>query len=198
MPDGCLLVIGLRESRRLRWLKFRAAVLEAGFVELQGSPGVFMVLDKKGQTCGLLVVHVDDGAWAGARKEFEQAKRELRALINIKVEKDASFEILGPCVEQAEEGIRVQQWDYVAKITPIMVPLVGRKCKDAPLTPQERTQYLSVARQLSWPDRATMPGLCYRASELQQRANKATVADLLKVNAVKKVVQQMARDDARL
>ncbi len=35
-------------------------------------------------------------------------------------------------------------------------------------------------------------------SDLQQKANKATVADLLQVSAVLKVAQQMARDGACL
>ena len=155
---------------------------------------MFMVLDKNGQICGMMVVHVDDGVWAGQGREFEQAQKKLRSLINIKVEKNGSFEILGRHVEQTQEGIRVQQWDYVSKITPITVPAVRRKCKDAPLTPQERTQYLSVTQQLSWPARTTMPGLCYRISELQQKANKATVNDLVQVNSVLKVAQQMGRD----
>ncbi len=86
--------------------------------------------------------------------------------------------------------------NYVAKITPITAPAARRKCKDALLTPQERTQYLSVTQQLSWPARTTMPGLCSRVSELQQKANRATVTDLLQANAVLKVVQQMARDGA--
>ncbi len=88
----------------------------------------------------------------------------------------------------------MQQWDYVAKVTPITVPAVRCKCKDAPLTPQERSQYPSVTQQLSWPARTTMPGLCYRVSELQQEAKKATLADLLQVNAALKVAQQVACD----
>ncbi len=39
-----------------------------------------------------------------------------------------------------------------------------------------------------------MSGLCYRVSELQQKATKATVSDLVQASAVLKVSQQMARD----
>ncbi len=86
-----------------------------------------MLLDKNGQTCGLLVVHVDDGVWAGSGKLFDQAQKKLRTLINVKVEQ-----------EQTQEGICLQQWEYVVKINPTTVPAARRKCKDAPLTPQER------------------------------------------------------------
>ena len=78
-------------------------------MEIEGIPGTFILLDKKGQTCGMLVVHVDDGLWAGHGKEFEQAQRKLRTLINVKVEKNGSFEILGHHTEQTDEGIKVQQ-----------------------------------------------------------------------------------------
>ena len=135
-----------------------------------------------------------ESVWAGAGKEFQQAQTTLRALINVRVEKKGYVDILGRHIGQTPEGICVQEWVYVAKINPITVPAVRRKCKDVPLLPQERTQYLSVTQQLSWPGWTTMPGLCYRVSELQQKANKATVSDLLQANAVLKVAQQMARD----
>ena len=45
-----------------------------------------MVLDKNDQTCELLVVHVDDGVWAGSGTEFEQTQWKLHALINVKVD----------------------------------------------------------------------------------------------------------------
>ena len=59
-------VFGLKESPRLWWLKLRDAVLEAGFQEVKSAPGTFRVLDKAKKLVGMLVVHVDDGVWAGA------------------------------------------------------------------------------------------------------------------------------------
>ena len=66
----------------------------------------------------------------------------------------------------------MQQWDYVAQVIPITVPAVRRKFKDATLTPQERTQYLSLTQPLSWPARATMKGLCYRVSDIDRRRTR--------------------------
>jgi hypothetical protein len=86
----------------------------------------------------------------------------------------------------------------VKKITPIVIPMVRRKLKEARLTPQEMTQYLSVTQQLSWPARTTLPGLNYLVSELQQKASKATVADLARCNWVLKQAQKMSREGACL
>jgi len=79
-------VFGLKESPRLWWLKLRDAVLDAGFQEVKSAPGTFRVLDKAQKLVGMLVVHVDDGVWAGAGPTFAEVQKRLRRLINIKIE----------------------------------------------------------------------------------------------------------------
>ena len=73
-----------------------------------------------------------------------------------------------------------------------------KKLRDALLTPGERTQYLSLTQQLSWPARTTMPGLCYLVSELQQKTSNATVADLTRCNWVLRQAQEMSRNSCEL
>lgn len=44
---------------------------------------MFRFGDRKGCLCGLLCVHVEDGLWAGAGSEIQEAQSKLRSLINI-------------------------------------------------------------------------------------------------------------------
>ena len=115
-------------------------MLEAGFQELKSAPGTFVVREKSSGTCaGMLCVHVDDGIWAGQGPEFTTAQNKLRKLISIKVEKTGEFEVSGRRISQSAEGIRVDQWDYLKKLTPIPIARARRMNGAALLTPSERT-----------------------------------------------------------
>ena len=70
VPEGAIIellkgVFGLSESPRLWWLRFRQCVLAAGFIELKYAKAASVLYEDDDTICGLLAVHVDDGAWAG-------------------------------------------------------------------------------------------------------------------------------------
>ena len=205
VPDGSLLelvkgVFGLKESPRLWWLKLQKTVLDCGFTAVRGVPGVFLFKEpakgqSTGQVVGMLVVHVDDGCWAGTGPHFERAQTKLRKGLAIGKEASGTFELLGRRVTHNEHGVKVDQHDYIMKVKHIDVARVRRREKDSPLTNTERTQYLSLVQQLSWPARSTLPALCYHVSALQQRAAQATVADLVAANKALDEARSMVQRD---
>ena len=86
------------------------------------------------------------------------------------------------------------QWDYLKKLTPIPIAHARRLNGAALLTPSERTQYLSLTAQLSWPARTTLPGLSFLVSDLQQRTAEAQVKDLVRANWILRKAQEMGRN----
>ena len=114
------------------------------------------------------------------------------------MEKSGTFEILGRRLTQTKDMVVLDQHEYVRNVKPIPVSSERKKLRDALLTPGERTQYLSLTQQLSWPARTTMPGLCYLVSELQQKTSNATVADLTRCNWVLRQAQEMSRNSCEL
>ena len=186
-------MFGLKESPSLWWLELRDAVLSCGFVEVPGVPGFFALFDDSRCLIGLLGVRVDDGTWAGHGSAFKRAQDELRKLIKVKVEKNGTFEILGRRLTQKPGSVQVDQFDYVKGLRPVPMTAARRKQREAKLTPQEVTQYLSITQQLAWPARTTMPRLAYLVSYLQQRTPEATVADLTRANWVLRQAQEMGR-----
>ena len=97
--------------------------------------------EPKGDVCGLLVVHVDDGLWAGAGATFFKAKRKLLKLIDVRVEKSGTFELLGRRVTHIRTGalceIRVDQWEYVKAIKPVYIPAFRREDSNTTLLAHE-------------------------------------------------------------
>ena len=128
MPKDALIelvkgVFGLREPPRLRWLRLRKHILAPGVVESRFSPATFEIYDTKGNLCGVLNVHVDDGLWPRDGELFEQARKKVRQLISIGKEQRGSFEFLGRHITQSEDfSIRANQHEYVTNIEPIDIP----------------------------------------------------------------------------
>lgn len=88
---------------------------------------------------------------------------ESHAEFNTNVEKYRDLEVLGRHVAQSPEGIYVDQWGYLKKMTPVPISKARRQCGDSPLVPSDMAQYLSLVQQLAWPPRSTLPGLCFGA-----------------------------------
>ena len=87
VPPGSLLKLvkgtyGLREAPRLCYLRAREVLLEAGFEEMQTGRACFCVYDRSDPNevvnVGMLVLHVDDAAFAGEGPVWEKAMQHLR------------------------------------------------------------------------------------------------------------------------
>eukprot|EP00972_Heterocapsa_arctica_P073101 10797658-Heterocapsa_arctica.AAC.1 len=69
--------------------------MAAGFEEIKSCPAVFVLFDKKRNMVGLLILHVDDGLWAGQGLQFHAAQDKIRKEFSLTKEKTGTFEFLG-------------------------------------------------------------------------------------------------------
>ena len=188
-------VFGLKESPRLWWLKLRQALVDFGWEELTFATATFVLRGEDGTLCDMLVVHVDDGIWAGSGKKFLEAQSALQRMVNIKTEQASSFTllVLGREVKQTPDMIEVNQEKYVQGIKSMYIPVVRRRQPDAPLLEHEQTAYNSLVAQVAWPARSTMLGLCFDVSDLQQRSRSATISDMVRCNTVLRYARTMVQ-----
>ena len=68
-------VFGLTEAPRLWWLRIRGDLLSCGWTEVHAAAAPFILKDKSGNLCGVLVLHVDDGLLCGKGKYYEDSLR---------------------------------------------------------------------------------------------------------------------------
>eukprot|EP00972_Heterocapsa_arctica_P008692 1274821-Heterocapsa_arctica.AAC.1 len=62
---------------------------------------------------GLLILHVDDGLWAGQGLQFHAAQGKIRKEFNLTKEKNGTFEFLGrKVVQTADFSITLNQHNY--------------------------------------------------------------------------------------
>lgn len=206
VPKGALIralkgVFGLRIAPRLWWKKARADIIAAGFQELSLLPGVFLLRDKdqsgKEILVGLLVLHVDDGMHAGKGPKYDKAMEEIRKTFEVTEDKihASSFTFLGRDLEQMEDfSVKISQRQYLADLKPIQIPKSRRAEPEAPLLPHEIGDLRSLVGQLAWPAKVCYPQLSYDVSDLQQRFNIATVAELVRANAVLRTAKKLGQE----
>eukprot|EP00971_Amphidinium_carterae_P270706 5372145-Amphidinium_carterae.1 len=172
--------------------------MQAGFIEWQGFPAAFLCFDGDA-LCGCLVLHVDDGIWAGKGKAWQTCQQKVRDLINEHTsmkesQGESELLVLGRRIHVAEGEVTIDCDDYIKALKPIFVPRERRLQSTDPLTPSEKTSYMSLVAQLAWPSRVCMPTLSYLVSRLQQDTARANVGHLLHVNAVARKARQMVTD----
>ena len=205
VPDGALLqplkgVFGLKEAPRLWYLATRKKALSAGFEELKTAKSTFVVRDpSSGDPVGMLVLHVDDGCWAGSGPIFRRAQDDLRAVMNMGKEETDEFTFLGRHVRQLPDGtIEIDQYDYCRQIEAIKVPRNRRQTPDAPINDAERRDLRALLGKLIWLGRQTMPQLCYGVSDLQQKVCRAVVTDLARANTILREARTYMADGVKL
>ena len=69
----------MTEAPRLRWLRIRGDLLAFGWTEVKAAAATFILKDKRGKLCGVLVLHVDDGLCCGYGSYYEGALKELQS-----------------------------------------------------------------------------------------------------------------------
>ena len=153
--------------------------------------GAFAVYDGN-KISGVLVVHVDDGLWAGAGPAYEKAREYVRQHLNIKTERTGEFDFLGRRIKQlADKTIEVQQWKYVEDIKPIFIPASRRRKPNSLATAEEKTRFKSLIQQMSWPARSSLPGLSFDVSDMRQKSEQLTVGLMVRANNVLRAAKGM-------
>ena len=95
-------------------------------------------------------------------------------------------------------SIEVDQHAYVKQLKRIHLSAARRSQGNYPLTPKELHEYRSLAGQLAWPARETMPPLAFTVSDLQQRVGSAIVSDIALVNSSLKLALELVANNQKL
>jgi hypothetical protein len=193
----------LHEAPRLEWLRARSVVLAAGFEEIESCPAVFVLFSElricgKRAMIGMLILHVDDGLWAGQGPLYAAAKDKIRKEFNLH-ERNGTFKFLGRKVIQTSDfSITLSQHDYVKEISPIYLEPSRCKKYSLPATTDEITAFRNMITQLAWPARNTLPQIVFDISDMQQRSADVTIGTLVRANRVLRRAQQLVNANTYL
>ena len=185
---------GLKDASRQWYLKVMKCLKAAGFQKSRFDAGLFYLV-KDGQLMAIIGLHVDDFLHVGCA-EFNNAILPS-ILENFKVGKSESrsFMYTGFLLEQSENGVTIDQAQYVANIDIPTLSAERMLEKDAEMSLEE----LSVLRQmtgiLNWVTRATRPDLCFDMINLSTKFKGGVVKDL---KEAKKTLANLKQNQAKI
>ena len=141
----------MKEAPRLWYLAARKRCQEAGFEELHTAKSTFVVRNSDGTPAGMLVLHVDDGCWAGEGPAFAKAQKRLRGLLNMGKEESGDFVFLGQHVTQRSDGsIHLHQDEYIKQVTTVYIPKERHSQPESPVTEDEGKALRALLGKLIW------------------------------------------------
>ena len=172
-----------RVDAPLLWFReFQKGLLELQFTQSPFDPCLFTLQDKKGKTCGLIGIHVDDGLCCGT-PEFHAKLKLLEEKYPFGSRKTRDFIFTGLHIQQHQDySITVDQSKYVKAIEPIHVQPQRRHDPQQPVTEDERQQLRGLIGSLQYASTNSRPDLGSRLSFLQSQINHAVVQTLMDGN----------------
>ncbi len=78
-------VFGWSEAPQLLWLPIRKDLLACGWTEVKAAPATFILKNRFGKLCGVLVLHVDDVLLCGSGPTYDESLRQLQKREPLKI-----------------------------------------------------------------------------------------------------------------
>ena len=174
---------GLKDGARQFYDSVREELLKLGFIQCKLDPALFYLLTENGLS-GIICCHVDDFLHAGDQY-FEIYMNKLRTRFYAGKIEEKMFKYIGFTLKQFENGIVLDQSDYVNKMKNIIIDPVRASEKNEPLNEDEQTSYRQLIGQLNWAVQGSRPDMAFATIEMSTKLKQAKVCDL--VGAVKKI-----------
>ena len=142
---------------------------------------------------GMIAVHVDDFLHAGD-EEFERTiiPRILENLVVGKTEVN-NFTYTGFHIEQQENGIKLDQHDYLKSIELPTLDAKRMKETSSPLEPEETTILRQIMGKVNWVIRATRPDMAYDMVHISSKFHNGSIEDIKQAS---KAMSNMQRNKA--
>ena len=178
---------GLYDASRKWFLAVKAELLEMGMKPVSGDDAVF-TKHEEGQLTGLCIMHVDDFLVGGTEAFESMLNNKLKKRFSFGRTETGRFKFTGLNIEQKNDGVFVDQIEFIKSLKPIQLNGVGPK--DEKLSKTEFKAYHGLTGQISWAAQNTRPDLAYNARDLATRNKFATLEDLQYANKVLKKAQK--------
>ena len=172
---------GLKEACRLWYSKVKQSLLKNGCEEVVTEPGLFLKKDLSGKTIGAVGVHVDDFLHAGDSQFQKEVIDKIHAEFKVGKNEKSHFMYTGFQLTQHEQGVLLDQNQYLCDME--IPEISSERCKEKydPLTESEKTNLRKMAGTLNWVVRGTRPDLSFQQIDASTSFKDGIVGDLIKV-----------------
>ena len=133
----------------------------------------------------MTILHVDDFLVAGSSEFLQMLSQKLKRRFTFGKTELTKFKFTGLNIEQTEEGIFVDQIEFIHSIQPISSKRMDIHESEV-LNKSELKSYRALSGQLNWAADSTRPDLAFDVRHLATRSKCATISDIKNANKILK------------
>jgi hypothetical protein len=184
-------IYGTKDAGRQWYLHLKKTMAELGVAECVLEKGLYR-LYHNGAVRMVIHTHVDDllVAMDTSSTHAKEVLQKMKASLHLKGSDGRSFVYLARNFTITDEKITISQSKAAANLEMVFVDKERRSHPNAPLVPEEKSEYRSIIGSLAWLAQQTRLDIAVAVNKLAQRIEKAEVQDLLQANAVVRMVQR--------
>ena len=139
---------------------------------------------------GFIIVYVDHFLRAGTENFKQTVISQLKETFHIGRIENTMFNFLGLKQNQTNEGITVDQYDYIRSLQMIKIDPLKKRDLNQPLTLIETDLLRSKIDQLLWINNQTRPDTGFEVCQIASNLKNATIKDLIIVNKIIKRLRE--------
>ena len=168
---------GLRDASRQWYTRVEGVLLRLGFEKCTYDSGLFFLM-KDGKLEALVGLHVDDFLNAGGIFFHEVILPEILNTFKVGKSETGSFMYTGFQLEQDQNGVTLDQSEYVEGLNIPTIDAVRMKDLKSEMTFDELSLLRKMTGQLNWTVRSTRPDLSFNMIACSTHFKGGTIADL--------------------
>ena len=183
---------GLSDASRQFYLSINTELIDKlGCEKSEIDPSLFFRRDKAGNVCGILVSHIDDFLHCGTAGFQEHVVDKLTKRFIAGKQENKDFLYVGYQVIESDDGIKLNQTEYIQSIDTHQVPDARSARKTDSLSTTEKTMLRSMVGSLNWAVQGSRPDAAFEMIDLSTKFNNGTVGDLDRAyKTVRKIKEQ--------
>ena len=186
--DKC--VYGLNDAARMWYFTVWEELESLGCRRSVFDYGVFTWLDQNQKLAGVFQSHVDDFLWSGTNEFNELVIQPLCQKFKVGNQSETSFKYVGINIAQRDDGIILDQLDYIQNIEPISLTRDRHLQKEDPCTNKEATMYRQLVGKLNWIANQSRPDIFFDVCQLSSLMKTPEVGNLMKANKILSKVKE--------
>ena len=184
-------VYGLNDAARCWYLTVRKCLLKLGCESIEYDKSVYIYI-KDNVVRGFLVIHVDDFLSGGDSMFKENVLIPLKKTFKMGVNHKKKFRYIGWDIEQNDDGIFVNQDQYMNSIQQMDISSV--KDGECSLNEREKKRFQQILGQLQWITSQTRPDRRFDTLLCSMVASSPKVKDVAKMNKAIKNLKKTTYD----
>ena len=177
-------VYGLYDASRSWYFAVKAELTNFGMKSVSGDDAFFTMI-RNGELFGMTILHVDDFLLAGSSEFLQMLSQKLKRRFTFGKTELTKFKFTGLNIEQTEEGIFVDQIEFIHSIQPISSKRMDIHESEV-LNKSELKSYRALTGQLNWAAESTRHDLAFDVRHLATRSKCATISDIKNANKILK------------